>query len=200
MQLAHATNGLRQRALVIGGLVMGIAFATAAALTQAAPETGIGSHARNGPASEAERPGADTMDLVYNPADGMTPAQAVGSDNPTVLYFYPFEMCQIRYCRQPADVAAQFSEHYGDNLNFVAVTTYAAKSGDVTFGNWDLYLVPPYDQWVPEFSETPFGRGLQSPVAVLVDGQGRRLGQADEFLSAGEIAGMLAAADLADGN
>ncbi len=131
---------------------------------------------------------------LYRGSSSMSPAQAAVDGKPALLYFYPFEMCQIRYCRQPADLKSELEEAFGDRLNFVPIMTYAGgRNGKslMTFDNWDLYPVPPYDEWVPQAEATIFGHGLDAPVTVLVDETGQRAAQASEFVNVAEIGEML---------
>ena len=188
MKLTITRGQFKQRALAVAALTGMITFIGAGALIQGIRPAGSPLIASDDVAlGEATAEGfSATRQSIF-----MSPAQAAVSGNPTILYFYPFEMCQIRYCRQPAGMAAQLREKFGESVDFVAVTTYAGRLGGMALANWDLYLVPPYDEWVPEMSDTVFGVGLNAPVVVLVDEQGHKLGEFDEFLAFDQITGPL---------
>ena len=57
--------------------------------------------------------------------DSLSPAEALTNGRPTLFYFQPYELCQIRYCRQPANIAGQVQARYQDQVNFVTVAAYA---------------------------------------------------------------------------
>jgi hypothetical protein len=115
-------------------------------------------------------------------ATPLSPAAALAADRPIVLFFYPFEACQIRYCLQPNQVAAQLGEAFEGAVSFVPVITHAIPTDPtgleaavprenitLPMENWDLWLLPPYDAWIPEMQETDVGLGLTRPTLVLVD-------------------------------
>lgn len=193
---------------LIAVLVLAVALLAALELTAIDSEQNVENQAPVGQASVIEsgavgaRAEGDFADGdLYRRSGSMTPAQAAVTGKPTVLYFYPFEMCQIRYCRQPADVASELEQSFGASVNFVAVTSYASdekEDSSLTFDNWDLYLVPPYDEWVPESEQTVFGQGLEAPVTILVDGTGRRVAQDSEFITVAEIAELLEVTAIAE--
>ena len=109
----------------------------------------------------------------------LSPAATLYSGKPTLFFFYPHEVCQHRYCLQPNQVAGQVAATFGESVNLVPVITHtapadeaAATSPTPVMENWDLWLVPPYDSWVPRAEETAFGMGLPAPTLVLVDAAG----------------------------
>ena len=132
--------------------------------------------------------GADTVpsgSLIGNgavAAAALSPAAALVADKPILLFCYPYEACQIRYCLQPNQVAAQLDEAFGDAVSFVPVVTHTIatdpagleatvprENATLPMENWNLWLLPPYDAWVPEMQETSAGLGLRQPTLVLVD-------------------------------
>ena len=79
-------------------------------------------------------------------------------------------------------MAAQLDEAFGEAVSFVPVVTHTIVADPtgleaavpreniaLPMENWDLWLLPPYDAWVPEMQETSAGLGLRQPTLVLVD-------------------------------
>ena len=52
---------------------------------------------------------------------------------------------------------------------------------------WDVYAVEPYANWLPDFSETIYGWGLEAPATVLVNPAGDVLYRGDEYLDRDDI-------------
>lgn len=138
----------------------------------------------------ASRAGAPTSNQKW-----LSPGAAMTNGKPTLLLFTPYEMCQIRYCPQPQLVAEPLAQQTGDGVNFVPVTVYAVPATAASpvvpgyhMDNWDLYPVPPYDAWLPDAQETPFGLGLPAPVYTLVNSEGTVVSQGRDFPGAGRLA------------
>ncbi len=109
----------------------------------------------------------------------MSPAEAMANGQPTLYFFQPAEICQVRYCRQAEQIAAELVERFQDRVNFMPVTGYATRGDHVpdgvprlAFDKWDVWPVPPISDWLPEPTTTWFGLGLEVPEVVLVDGDG----------------------------
>jgi hypothetical protein len=126
--------------------------------------------------------------------ESMSPAEALTNGKPSLFFFQPYELCQTRYCRQPATIADELQAHYQDEVNFVLVTAYAIPADNdmetqppLLYDNWDLYPVPPISDWLPQPSITEFGLGLAGPVAVLVNGDGHLIYQGNEFVTIDEL-------------
>lgn len=122
---------------------------------------------------------------AYIGASGLSPAQAAVHEKPAILYFYPVEACQIHYCLTPSMLAEGLGASYEEAIDLVVVPVYRGtrEAGQqAVMANWDLYLVPPYDGWIPEQVNGSAGDSarLQSPVAVLISGDNEVLAEVDE--------------------
>ena len=102
-------------------------------------------------------------------------AQALHDDLPIVIVFVPVEQCIIQYC-VTADLVAQRLE--GQEINVVEAPVYAVPMQDgigrpiYPMIGWAVYLVEPFVNWLPEFSEGDFGYGLNATAAVMIDVNG----------------------------
>lgn len=123
----------------------------------------------------------------------LSPAAALTDEKPVLLLFLPYEMCRIRYCPQPQLVAERLAQQRGDQVKFVPVTVYAIQDKAATdqpiyrLDNWDLYLVPPYDTWLPALTQTHFGKSLAAPVFTLVNGRRAVVSQGYNFPDIGRL-------------
>ena len=124
----------------------------------------------------------------------LSPAQALTNEKPTVFYFYPVDACRSRYCQQPSQVAGMLKDHFGDQVNFVAVALNAMTYGpdpisspEYALVNWDVYPVAPYADWLPEVIHTATENGLPEARVVLLDADGSMTYLEEEFFSWEEI-------------
>ena len=108
--------------------------------------------------------------------EGMSAGEAFTNGRPTILFLQPAELCQIRYCRPPAEMAQEVQYRYQGDVNFVYVSTYAVPDDMRTqsyphlpYANWGVYPVPPYSDWLPEPTMTEFGLNLEAPMMLVVD-------------------------------
>lgn len=136
----------------------------------------------------------DPMADSFPAFESMSPADALTNGKPTLLFFQPYELCQSRYCRNPALLADELQAGYQDGVNFVYVTTYAMPDYDgpepypqLLYHNWDLYPVGSYSEWLPKPTMTENGLSLEAPVVLLIDSSGNRVYQGDEFSTIDEI-------------
>ena len=118
----------------------------------------------------------------------LSPAQALSNGKPTVFFFYPVDTCRSRYCQQPSQVAGMLKDHFGDQVNFVAVALNAMTYGpdpisspEYALVNWDVYPVAPYAEWLPEVIHTASENGLPEPRIVLLDSVGKMVYEGHEF-------------------
>lgn len=113
------------------------------------------------------------------PEPGMTISVALSNGKPTLVLFYPVELCEIRYCLTEAFLTETDIANDPDRLNVVTVPIYAVPSAEnetssqFPYLGWEVYPVPPFDSLLPEFSLTHFGWGIAAPTVVLVDEQGQ---------------------------
>lgn len=115
----------------------------------------------------------------------LSPAGALANGNPSMFFFYPTEMCQIRYCRQPYMVADQLVGHFGHQVNFVPVSMKSDETGETVYTNWDLYPVEPFSEWMPEVTHTD--DSLAHVNVVLVTAGGEVVYEADELFTWEEL-------------
>ena len=99
--------------------------------------------------------------------DPMSPAEALVTGKPTLYFFTPAELCQIRYCRQAEMLGRDLQAHYQDRINFVPVTVHAIADYDgpepypqLMYENWDIWPTLPYSTWLPKPAMTEVGLGL----------------------------------------
>ncbi len=124
----------------------------------------------------------------------LSPAQALSNGKPTVFFFYPVDTCRNRYCQQPSQVAGMLKDHFGDQVNFVAVALNAMTYGpdpisspEYALVNWDVYPVAPYAEWLPEVIHTASENGLPELRIVLLDSVGKMVYEGHEFFPWAEI-------------
>ena len=120
-------------------------------------------------------------------------SEILGDDRPTLILFYPVEVCQRRYCLTPEAVEARLIANDLTAVNLVNVPVYAVpvESGRIRpvlpLLGWDVYAVEPYLNWLPPFSETVYGRGLETPVVALIAPDGAVLYRGDEYFTVEEL-------------
>lgn len=107
-------------------------------------------------------------------APTLSPAEALAFDRPIVLFIYPVESCEQRYCLQPTMIADRLGAEFGDAVSFVPIRSQTTAdvptaSAAVALEGWDLYLLPPYDAWLPDLQIDAGGYGLSAPTLVLID-------------------------------
>jgi hypothetical protein len=123
-----------------------------------------------------------SMDVLPDQDDGGVPrpaivslAQALHDDRPMVIVYVPVERCNIQYCLTGELVAHRLA---GQEINVVEAPVYAVPMQDGIGGpiypmiGWGVYLVEPFVNWLPEFSDDEFGYGLAATAAVLIDVNG----------------------------
>jgi hypothetical protein len=102
-------------------------------------------------------------------------AQALHDDRPMVVVYVPVERCNIQYCLTGELVSQRLA---GQEINVVEAPVYAvpmqggADRPIYPMIGWGVYLVEPFVNWLPEFSEDEFGYGLAATAAVLIDVNG----------------------------
>lgn len=102
-------------------------------------------------------------------------SEVIGSGRLTLIFFTPVELCQIRYCLQPEQVAKELAIHYPKQVNLVVVPVYAIDvpaKPQFPLVDLGIYLVEPYVHWLPELAQTTVGWGIVAPELVLVDDAG----------------------------
>jgi len=173
---------------------MGLSLGRAADAVQSASADPLARH--NDPQTEAH-PIDNTPITDF---DHMSPAEASGNGKPTLYFFTPAELCQIRYCRQAEEVGRSLQAHYQDRINFVPVTVHAIADYDgsepypqLMYENWDIWPTAPYSTWLPKPTMTAVGLGLAGPEAVLVDRESQLVYRGGEFFELAMLAGYLKA-------
>jgi hypothetical protein len=126
--------------------------------------------------------------------DEITPAVALANGQPSLFYITPAEVCQIRACPSTAEIAGRLPARFRDRLNFVPVSMHAVQPGvsaepyaHLGYSDWNLYPTAPQPDWLPAPKLTPFGLGLEAPVVLLVDSQGRLVYRTGEDFSPAEL-------------
>ena len=138
-----------------------------------------------------------SMNSTLIPADSLTPAEALATGKPTLFYFIPLEICQMRPCRPVEAVEAELRRHVPADLNFVPVGVRSAQGmvdwryPETAFVNWDLYVIPPTLNWLPRPVETNFGQAMDAPQFFLADSEGRLLLSGGEHASLTEIVAVI---------
>lgn len=120
-------------------------------------------------------------------------SETLNNTQPSLIVFYPVEVCQRRYCLTPEIAMAKLEAHSLEAVNVMSVPVYAVPMDagqtrpEVPILDWDVYAVEPYADWLLEFSETVYGWGLEAPVVVLVDPAGVVLYRGDEYFDPEEL-------------
>jgi hypothetical protein len=120
-------------------------------------------------------------------------SEVLNNSRPSLLLFYPVEVCRRRYCLTPEIVTARLQAHALDAVNVVSVPVYAVSMNEdqtrpyMPIVDWDVYAVEPYSAWLPEFSETVYGWGLEAPVVTLVAKDGTVLYRGDEYFNPADL-------------
>ncbi|MCP4289580.1 MAG: hypothetical protein GY792_35020 [Gammaproteobacteria bacterium] len=123
----------------------------------------------------------------------MSASEVLGQDLPTLILFYPVEVCQRRYCLTPELVEARLGAIDLQTVNLMSVPVYAVSmeasqvEPELPLLGWDVYAVEPYRNWLPAFSQTVYGWGLEAPVVVLVDSDGTVLYRGEEYFAPEEL-------------
>jgi len=126
--------------------------------------------------------------------EGMSPGEAFTNGKPTILFVQPAELCQIRYCRPPADMTQEVQDRYHGDVNFVYVPTYAVPADvrpqsylQLPYANWGIYPVPSYSDWLPKPTMTEFGLNLEAPMLLVIDSGGNLIYRGGEFVQMAEL-------------
>ena len=142
-----------------------------------------------------EQPAQAAPGGALGPAEQTVPAsEALSNGRPSLVLFYPVEVCQRRHCLTTEAIRARLAPGHTQALNLVSVPVYAVPLAVDRTGptlpllDWDVYAVEPYIDWLPAFSETVYGWGLEGPVVVLVSMEGDVLYRGDEYFTLDEVA------------
>ncbi len=134
---------------------------------------------------------SSTIEKVRSAATApeVTAEKALSTGKPTILYFYTQDICRIRYCRQPQNVAFQLQELYGDSVNFVRIIVRSNEASStasvVQSEHSDLFSTTLLEGWLDlELDDMSM---FQSSWLMIIDDSSRVILTTSEFFTWDEI-------------
>lgn len=108
-------------------------------------------------------------------------AETVNNGKPTMLLFAPIHHNEMRHVWDAAWLAQDLEEKYAGHLDMIVVPVQSRLIGDTNSVPatpkiyWDVEMVEQYATWLPEFTLTDAGWGLEATAATMINEAGQVL-------------------------